>query len=69
MPQYIGKGIGSKLMGVVKEKCKEMKIDKVNIFSDPHTTGFYDKLGADYLGESLSSIAGRTVSLYELQIS
>jgi len=69
LPEYIGKGIGSKLIAVLRTKCKEMKIDKVNIFSDPHAKGFYDKLGACYIGEALSSIKGRTVSLYELHIS
>lgn len=67
-PKYIGQGIGSKLIAVLKEKCKEMKIDKIHIFSDPNAKGFYDKLGAHYLGESPSSIVGRTVAQYELII-
>jgi len=68
LPQYIGKGIGSKLISVLKEKCKEMKIDKVNIFADPNAKGFYDKMKAIYLGEVQSSIEGRTISLYKLNI-
>lgn len=69
LPEYIGKGIGSKLIAFLKIKCVEMKIDKVNIFSDPNAKGFYDKLGACYISESLSSIPGRAVSLYTLHIS
>ena len=68
LPQYIGQGIGTKLISVLKEKCKEMKIDKVSIFADPNAKGFYDKIKAHYLGEVPSSIEGRTVSLYELFI-
>ena len=68
LPEYIGKSIGTKLVDFLKVKCNEMNIDKVKIFSDPNAKGFYDKLGACYLGESPSSIEGRTVSLYELYI-
>lgn len=68
LPEYIGKGIGSRLIAFLKERCKEMKIDRVSIFSDPNAKGFYDKLGAYYLGEVSSNIEGRTVSLYELHI-
>jgi GNAT superfamily N-acetyltransferase len=67
-PQYIGKGVGSKLIAVLNSKCKEMNINKVCIFSDPNAKGFYDKVGARYLDESPSSIKGRTVSLYVLSI-
>lgn len=69
LPEYIGKGVGSRLLTMLKIKCKELHIEKVNIFSDPNATGFYDKMGARYLGESPSSIAGRTVPLYELHSS
>lgn len=68
LPDYIGKGIGSNLIHILKTKCQEMKIDKIYIFSDPNAKGFYDKIGAHYLGESLSSIEGRTVPQYELII-
>lgn len=39
------------------------------IFSDPYAVGFYDNIGANYCGESPSSIEGRTVALYQLKIS
>jgi GNAT superfamily N-acetyltransferase len=68
LPEYIGKGIGSRLIAFLKERCKEMNIDSIYIFSDPNAKGFYDKLGACYLGEVSSNIKGRTVSLYELHI-
>jgi GNAT superfamily N-acetyltransferase len=69
LPEYIGKGIGSSLIATLKEKCKEMKITKIYIFSDPNAKGFYDKLEACYLGESPSNIEGRSVSVYALQIN
>lgn len=67
-PDYIGKGIGTKLIELAKVICKERGIEKVFIFSDPNSRGFYDEIGARYIQESPSSIKGRTVSLYELGI-
>ncbi|CQR73147.1 Acetyltransferase (GNAT) family protein [Sporomusa ovata DSM 2662] len=68
LPEHIGAGIGSNLVAFLKEKCKEINVDKVNIFVDPNAKGFYDKIKADYLGEELSSIEGRKVALYKLQV-
>lgn len=68
LPEYIGRGVGSQLVALLKTKCLAMNIDKLFIFADPHAKGFYDKLGARYLGDSPSSIDGRTVPLYELVI-
>lgn len=67
-PEFIGKRVGTKLVGFAKDLCKQKKIECLNIFSDPNAKGFYDKVGARYIEESPSSIVGRTVSLYELVI-
>jgi len=67
-PEYIRKGIGTKLMRYVNSICEEKGIDCLNIFSDPNAKGFYNKIGAKYIGESLSSIENRTVSLYQYYI-
>lgn len=68
LPEYVGKGIGTQLMNHLRSLCKARSITRVRIFSDPHARGFYAKNGARYLGESPSSIKGRTVSLYEIYI-
>lgn len=68
LPDFIGMGIGSELINFAKGLCKENGIEKLFIFSDPNSRGFYDKLRARYIIESPSSIKGRTVSFYELVI-
>jgi GNAT superfamily N-acetyltransferase len=68
IPAAIGTGVGSKLLKKITAQCSEMAITTIRIFVDPHARGFYDKLGARYIGESPSSIEGRAVSLYELHI-
>lgn len=67
-PSFIGQGIGRELIQFAKETCRKLDIHKLYIFSDPHAKGFYDKIGAHYIRESESSIAGRTVSLFELDM-
>lgn len=69
LPAYIGRGVGSQLIAVLRECCRAQGIGKLAIFADPNASGFYDKLGARRLGEAPSNIAGRTVPLYELTIS
>jgi maltose O-acetyltransferase len=66
--EFIGKGIGTQLIGDVQKACQNLGVKKLYIFSDPHANGFYHKMGADYVKESPSSIEGRTVSLFEMII-
>jgi len=68
MPDYIKKGTGSKLIKFATKYCKENNIELLNIFSDPNAKGFYENIGAKYISEYESSIANRTVSLYEYTI-
>ncbi|MDQ7096703.1 GNAT family N-acetyltransferase [Desulfosporosinus sp. PR] len=68
LPELIGKGIGSHLMAFALDICRKRAIDRLLIFSDPNAKGFYDKLGARFIEDSPSSIEGRTVLLYELEL-
>lgn len=67
-PEFIGQGIGTKLIDHARTICRMNGISRLYIFSDPHCEGFYKKLGAAFLGKTESSIAGRLVPLYELVI-
>lgn len=64
-PSQMRKGVGRELMRFCRQYCLNEGIARLYIFSDPHARGFYEKLGAVYLGESPSSIEGRSVSLFE----
>jgi len=67
-PDYIRRGVGSRLMSFARVWCVQNGIDRLLIFSDPHSRGFYEHLGASYMGEMASSIPGRTVPMMELII-
>jgi len=68
LPEFIGKGIGTRLVQFIKDLCREKKIEKLQVFVEPKAKGFYDKIGAVYLRESASSIAGRTLPVYIINI-
>jgi maltose O-acetyltransferase len=68
-PDYIGKSIGSTLIDFAKQLCIKNGIEKLYIFSDPNANGFYEKIGAEYIKESPSSIPGRKVSLFMLNVN
>jgi GNAT superfamily N-acetyltransferase len=68
LPEYIGKGIGTRFTTHMKAYLSEKKVDKVLIFVDPNAKGFYEKLGAKFRRESDSSIPGRKIPVYEIKI-
>jgi maltose O-acetyltransferase len=68
LPGNHKKGIGTKLMQNAINCCRENNILKLQIFVEPYSVGFYDKIGADYVGDSKSSIKDRSVPVYEINI-
>lgn len=68
LPENLRCGIGRRMTEYARGWCRQNGIGCLYIFSDPHARGFYERLGAKYLGESASSIPGRTVPSFELAI-
>lgn len=68
LPEYIGKGIGSRLIEHAKSVCCDMGCKSLFIFSDPHARGFYERIGAKFIRESPSSIEGRIIPVFEMDI-
>ena len=67
-PEFHNRGIGTMLIRHLKHFSKENNISRMLIFVDPFAKGFYEKMGADYLYESKSSIPGRLIPVYEMKI-
>ena len=67
-PEYHKQGIGVLLINHAKQVSKDMGISDLLIFVDPYAKGFYDKVGADYLYDSKSSIPNRMIPVYGLKI-
>jgi len=67
-PQYFNKGIGTKLIDYTRKYCHENGIFELLIFSEPLARGFYEKIGAKFMYETLSSIQGRMLPVYCLKL-
>lgn len=67
-PEYHKLGIGRLLIDHAKHISKNVGISDLLIFVDPNARGFYDKIGADYLYETKSSIPGRLIPVYNLKV-
>lgn len=67
IPDFHKFGIGRILINHAKEISKNKGIDNLLIFVDPFAKGFYDKIGAEFLYDSKSSIPDRLIPVYELK--
>jgi len=67
-PEYHKLGVGTLMMNHAKQVSRDLGITDLLIFVDPYAKGFYDKVGAEYLYESKSSIPGRMIPVYGLRI-
>lgn len=68
LPEFIGHGMGSALFRHLRQRCRTRGVNKVGILADPNAKGFYLKMGADYVKEFPSTIAGRTTPFLVLKI-
>ena len=68
-PEYHRRGIGRSMIAHVKSVAAERGVGRLLIFVDPHARGFYDKIGAEFLYESKSSIPGRMIPVYVLRMA
>jgi maltose O-acetyltransferase len=67
-PEYHKQGIGVLMINHAKQVSRDSGIRDLFIFVDPYAKGFYDKVGAEYLYDSKSSIPGRMIPVYGLRI-
>ena len=63
LPEYIGRGVDSKLSEHLLQRCRTKKIKEVKILADPNSRGFYEKMGWVYREEHPSSIENRATPL------
>ena len=67
-PDYHKFGIGKIMINHAKDISRDFGISDLMIFVDPFAKGFYDKIGADYLYDSKSSIPDRLIPVYRLKV-
>jgi GNAT superfamily N-acetyltransferase len=62
-PMHIGTGVGKALFIHAMQDAAGREIADVQIASDPNAEGFYSKMGAYRIGETISEIDGQTRTL------
>jgi N-acetylglutamate synthase-like GNAT family acetyltransferase len=67
-PAHTGSGVGKELFIHAMQTAAMKSVDAVEILSDPNAAGFYRKMGAHQMGETISEIDGRSRTLPRLTI-
>lgn len=67
-PAHIGTGVGKELFIHAMQIAAGENVDAVEILSDPNAAGFYRKMGAHQIGETVSEIDGQSRTLPRLSI-
>jgi N-acetylglutamate synthase-like GNAT family acetyltransferase len=62
-PQHIGTGVGKELFLHAMQHAARERVAEVEISSDPNAEGFYRKLGAHRIGETVSEVDGEPRAL------
>ena len=67
-PTYIGTGIGKELFLDAMERASKMNVKEVELSADPNAAGFYERMGAERIGEVESEIDGQERKLPRMKI-
>lgn len=67
-PEYLGKGVGKELFIHAMQNAAGENVAEVAISSDPNAEGFYRKMGAHRIGETISEIDGQPRVLPRLSV-
>lgn len=62
-PSFIRTGLGKKLLFLALDCCKERNVQLLHVYSDPNARGFYEAMGAEYLGDLPTKIPGRSLPI------
>jgi len=67
-PKHVGSGVGKELFINAMQRAAGQNVSEVQISSDPHAAGFYQKMGATRVGEVASEIDGQPRILPRLSV-
>lgn len=69
LPEFIGKGIGKKLLEDSYIKAKQLNATTMTLLADPNAKSFYESQGFLYFGEKESSIPNRFCPLMKKDLT
>ena len=59
LPQFIGKGIGKKLLFHASDKAQKLECTTLSLLADPNAKSFYESQGFRVIDKKESSISNR----------
>ncbi len=68
-PQCIGKGIGRELFAHSLSRARALGANILEVEADPHAQGFYEKMGAHWVGKHIGDVSGQVRTLPVLEIN
>src|SRR5436190_4125025 len=67
-PQQMGTGIGRALFEHVTHRARQLGLNELELSADPNAEGFYERMGAERIGEVRSEIDGQPRVLPRMRI-
>lgn len=67
-PDFIGRGLGRELCRPTCELASSFGAKEVIVRSGPHAAWFYLALGAEFSGDTASSIPGRMIPTFRFRL-
>jgi len=69
-PPAIGRGVGRRLWEHMLAEARAAGFDTVRLEADPNAAGFYERMGAQHVGDAPSRVApGRLLPVFEVTIA
>jgi N-acetylglutamate synthase-like GNAT family acetyltransferase len=67
-PQQMGTGIGRALFEHVTQRARQLGLNELELSADPNAEGFYERMGAERIGDVRSEIDGQPRVLPRMRI-
>lgn len=67
-PAYIGRGVGKRLFLYAAKMTNELGCSELVFTSDPNADGFYQKLGAEKIGDDESVFQKRSLTKFKFKL-
>ena len=68
-PEHMGTGVGRALFTHARERAADLKIPMMELSADPNAEGFYQRMGAQRIGEVKSEIEGKPRVLPRMSVN
>jgi GNAT superfamily N-acetyltransferase len=67
-PQQMGAGVGRALFEHARQRAKDLGLPELELSADPHAEGFYERMGAQRIGEINAEMDGQPRVLPRMKI-